>query len=331
MDRSAQPPPQIRDSGICAGFGYNSAAMSHSPPTPPFGPNSPPHSGRRRFLRALALLGAGGIIGSGGLGGWTPAARAAERLADILAEHAPGDLRQYLVSEKLDGVRARWNGHQLLSRGGGIFAAPAWFTADFPHQHLDGELWIRRGAFEQVSGIVRRKIPGEEWRQIRFVVFDLPRSPDPFAVRAEKIPALAGGRSPFLDHAPQFPVESESDLAARFAAIVENGGEGLMLRKKNSAHNRPSDFIKIKPHDDADATVIAHNPGKGKHAGRLGSLTVEDSEGRRFRVGTGFTDAQRENPPPPGAVITFRHNGRTVNGLPRFPVFLRARADEPLP
>ena len=291
----------------------------------------PPHSisvpfSRRRFLKALALLGAGGVAAGVGL----PAvARAESRVAAVVAEKNIADLGQYLVSEKLDGVRARWDGKQLLSRNQNRFAAPEWFAENFPAETMDGELWMRRGAFQAVSGIVRRKTPGDEWRNIRFVVFDLPNAKAPFAERARRIPELVAGRAPHLAYAPQFGVASEAELAERFANIVQNGGEGLMLRKKDSTASRASDIVKLKLHDDADAVVVAHNPGKGKHLGRLGSLTVRGEDGKQFRVGTGFSDFERENPPPHGAVITYRHQGRTDSGLPRFPVFMRVRNEEP--
>ena len=279
--------------------------------------------GRRRFLKTLALLGAGAAL-PGRL-------RADDRLAEVIADRKIGDLRRYLVSEKLDGVRARWDGKKLLSRNGNPFAAPEWFTAGFPARALDGELWIRRGAFERVSGAVRRKSPHDGWRDIRYFVFDLPDSPEPFARRAGEIRRMVEAR-PDLSHrdfVPQAEIADRAALAGRFAEVVARGGEGLMLRKKDSVGGAESDLVKLKPHDDADAVVIAHNPGKGKHAGRLGSLTVERPDGRRFRIGTGFSDAERENPPPLGAVVTYRHRGLTNSGLPRFPSFLRIRDDEP--
>ena len=281
-----------------------------------------PH--RRRFLKTLALLGAGAALP--GL------SRAADRrLAEVIAQGEIGDLRQYLVSEKLDGVRARWDGARLLSRNGNPFAAPDWFTAAFPRRALDGELWIRPAAFELVSGAVRRKNPHDGWREIRYFVFDLPGSSAPFARRAEEIRELvrSAAAAPHLDFIPQESATDRAALAARFAEVTGRGGEGLMLRKMDSVGDAESDFVKLKPHDDADAVVVAHNPGKGKHFGRLGSLTVERPDGQRFRIGTGFTDSEREAPPPVGAVVTYRHRGFTNTGLPRFPSYLRIRDDEP--
>jgi DNA ligase-1 len=75
--------------------------------------------------------------------------------------------------------------------------------------------------------------------------------------------------------------------------------------------------------------VIAHNPGKGRLAGLMGSVTVRTAQGVIVKIGSGFTDDERKNPPPIGATITFKHQGFTASGKPRFPVFWRVRSDEP--
>ena len=299
---------------------------------------SPVSRSRRRFLKNIAALAP--TLAAPALGATVALApvpvlpaRAAEhhrRLAELLANAglANADLAHYLVSEKLDGVRARWDGNKLVSRNGNIFAAPEWFVANFPPAAMDGELWKQRGDFESVSGAVRRKQPHDGWRELRFAAFDLPDDSAPFAERADKIRELvAAANSPFVKALPQLPAQNESALAARFDEVVNNNGEGLMLRRKDSRDN--DDAVKLKPYDDADAVVVDHNPGKGKHSGRMGSLTVARPDGVRFRVGTGFSDAERESPPPLGATITYRHNGFTNTGLPRFPVFIRVRDDEP--
>jgi DNA ligase-1 len=77
----------------------------------------------------------------------------------------------------------------------------------------------------------------------------------------------------------------------------------------------------------AEAVVVAHLPGKGKYEGRLGALLVEEQDGTRFRIGSGFNYAERENPPAVGTVITYKNYGRYLSGLPKFPSFLRIRKD----
>ncbi|MGI9296372.1 MAG: DNA ligase [Gammaproteobacteria bacterium] len=242
------------------------------------------------------------------------------------------DVRDYYASEKLDGVRAYWDGETLRSRRGNIFAAPRWFLRGFPAAHLDGELWSRRGDFENISGVVRRARPHEGWREINYMVFDMPNTPGDFRARLsrlKKIVAAAG--LPHLRAVAQTELKGEEELHLMMREIVDGGGEGVMLRRKDSPHRggRGGDLLKLKPSVDAEAKVVAHHPGKGKFAGMLGSLEVETEDGVRFRVGTGFTDAERRAPPPVGATITYKYSGFTNTGKPRFPVFVRVRDDEP--
>ncbi len=241
------------------------------------------------------------------------------------------DLRGYWVSEKLDGVRALWDGEALHSRRGNRFNAPAWFTEGFPTEALDGELWMGRGTFESLSGAVRRHKPDDAaWRRIRFMVFDLPEPGMPFDDRLERLrETLAPAPSPHIALVEQFRVASEAELMATLERVTAEGGEGLMLRNGQSLHRpgRSDDLLKLKTYQDAEAVVVAHLPGKGKHRGLMGSLLVETPDGRRFKLGTGFTDADRRNPPAIGAQVTYKHFGTTAKGIPRFASFMRARPD----
>lgn len=248
----------------------------------------------------------------------------------------PGiDLGDYWVSEKYDGMRAYWDGTQLWSRGGESIKAPAWFTAGWPGFALDGELWAGRGRFQETVSTARMRIPDDAaWRSLRFMVFDLPAYGGRFD---ERLPALrktilAIG-SPWLEAVPQERIASHALLRAKLKAIDKAGGEGLMLHRGSSFYQaeRNDDLLKMKLHEDAEALVVAHLPGKGRHAGRLGALLVEMPNGLRFRLGTGLTDAQREHPPPPGSWVSYRYRGFNDSGIPRFASFLRVRADMPLP
>ena len=239
------------------------------------------------------------------------------------------DVAAYWVSEKLDGVRALWNGHALRSRRGNRFNAPPWFVAGFPSEHLDGELWMGRGTFEKVSGVVRRHTPvDEDWRQVRFMVFDLPAHPADFNGRLERMKEVfASLDSPYIGLVPQRRLASHDALTSLLDEVLALGGEGLMLRKAGSFHRagRSADLLKLKRYEDAEAKVVAHLPGKGKFAGMLGALLVETPDGRRFRLGTGFSDEERRHPPPLGSTVTYKHYGKTNTGLPRFASFLRVR------
>ena len=242
------------------------------------------------------------------------------------------DLADYWVSEKLDGVRAFWDGERLISRGGNIFAAPSWFTADFPAVPLDGELWVGRGQFEVTASIVSRHAPHDGWRQVRYMVFDLPKDPGMFNERLHNLrAAVAAASSEFLAVIPQIKVLTHKALLERLDTVVANGGEGLMLHRGGSRYRggRNTDLLKLKKFDDAEGVVLAHNPGRGRLEGMMGSITVRTNQGTLVKVGSGFSDDERRHPPPIGATITFRHQGFTASGKPRFPVFWRIRSDEP--
>jgi DNA ligase-1 len=242
------------------------------------------------------------------------------------------DLQGYWVSEKLDGVRAYWDGDHFISRQGNPYHAPDWFTDSFPERPLDGELWMGRGTFAELSGAVRRQIPDDsQWQRIRFMVFDLPDSPAPFDRRLNILRSLvAAHSSPYLCLVEQFRVSSRKALEARLNAVVTGGGEGLMLHRGDSLYNggRSDDLLKVKTYLDAEAVVLAHIPGKGKFTGMMGSMVVETADGLRFRLGTGFSDVERANPPPVGSRVTFKYYGKTRRGVPRFASFLRIRPVE---
>lgn len=239
------------------------------------------------------------------------------------------DLERYWVSEKLDGVRARWDGETLVSRGGNRFNAPPWFTDGFPREPLDGELWMGRGTFERLSGAVRRQTPNDaEWRTIRFMVFDLPTSPVPFDERLQRLRVIFETiESPRIALVEQFRVADHDALMEMLTRVVDGGGEGLMLHRGSSLYTagRTGDLLKVKRYEDAEAVVVGHLPGKGRLAGMLGALLVEMPDGRRFRLGTGFSDEERREPPPTGATVTYKYSGKTRTGLPRFASFLRIR------
>lgn len=249
----------------------------------------------------------------------------------LLANVASADIdpAPYLVSEKYDGVRGLWDGQTLRTRAGNVIAAPAWFTARLPKQALDGELWIARGQFEKLSGTVRKATPqDDEWRRIKYMVFELPNAPGTFAERNEQIKRITS-QTGFaqLVAVEQFRVAGNAALKRKLAEIVRAGGEGLMLHRADAPYvtGRNDALLKLKPLDDAEAKVIGHVAGKGKYQGRMGALQVETADGKRFQIGTGFTDAVRANPPAIGTLVTYTYRGLTANGLPRFASYLRVR------
>jgi DNA ligase-1 len=245
-------------------------------------------------------------------------------------------LADYWVSEKYDGVRGYWDGKALWTRGGERITAPGWFTAGWPNVALDGELWAGHGQFSRAVSTVRQQTPDDSaWRAMRFMVFDLPAQGGPFT---ERIPALHGAVSridqPWVQAVAQIKVASPQALQVLLAKTVKNGGEGLMLHRGASLYKglRNDDLLKLKTHDDSEARIVAHIAGQGKYAGKLGALLVEmpatdGKPAQRFKLGTGFTDAQRQNPPAVGLRVTYRFRGLNDSGIPRFASFLRVRED----
>jgi DNA ligase-1 len=245
------------------------------------------------------------------------------------------DVSRYWISEKLDGVRGRWDGHRLWARSGAAIDPPAWFTAGWPAQAMDGELWIARGRFDAISTLVRTPgIDAAGWRQVHFMVFDLPGDGGTFGQRVEHMRALGehcGCAS--LRIIPQFRLQDRAQLDARLKAVVAAGGEGLALQRGDARYavGRSDTLMKYKPYDDAEARVVAYTSGQGKYAGQLGALVVRRRDGLQFRIGSGLSDHDRAHPPPIGSDVTYRYNGLTANGTPRFARFLRVRRDVPPP
>ena len=252
----------------------------------------------------------------------------------LLAESwdTAADLSGWWMSEKLDGVRAYWDGRQFLSRAGNLFHAPDWFVAGLPPTPLDGELWLARKQFSRASGIVRRQDKTELWKELRYLVFDAPAAGGGFEDRVGFV------RDALAKHQPKYAAAHDhvrctgvDHLRAELARVEALGGEGLMLRQPGSKYEagRSPTLLKVKTFHDAEALVVGHQAGAGKHKGRLGALLVRLPTGVEFAVGTGFKDAERADPPPVGATVTFRYQELSETGVPRFPSYVRVRTDAP--
>ncbi|KAG0660930.1 hypothetical protein C6P46_004203 [Rhodotorula mucilaginosa] len=280
-----------------------------------------------------------------------------------LADKAKKDPTGWWISEKLDGVRAYWDGEsQLWSRVGNPFSAPADFIDKLPQGHeLDGELFLGRDRFDETSGIVR-SMNSPRWTDIRYMVFDIPsKGSEPFEARQRFLEELfpragpdtptspsAAAANPVAGSSSSKTVQNEQEgdgfirvveqekcdgwdhLEEKLEQVRSLGGEGLMLRQPKSKyeHKRSNTLLKVKTFYDAEARVVSHEPGKGRLEGLVGSLVcVMEDEKTEFKVGSGFDDARRANPPPIGAIITYRFQDLTKAGVPRFPTFVGERFD----
>ncbi len=260
---------------------------------------------------------------------FTPAAFAAAPDLLLAKEYRAQNISGWAMSEKLDGVRAYWNGKQLVSRQGYPFTPPAGYLDHFPPYPLDGELFSRRGQFEQISAAVRSA--SGNWHNIKLHVFDVPQASGNLYQRLAVL-------EKWLQRHPQAPIEIIKQTPAKDNAhaqaflkqIEAKGGEGVMLRHPEMPYRggRSDYLLKLKSLHDAECTVTRHYEGKGKYAGKLGALGCKNQHGE-FKIGSGLKDSDRANPPAVGSTITYRYRGFTQKGTPRFATFVRVRNDRP--
>ncbi|NOH63326.1 DNA ligase [Vibrio sp. RE88] len=241
------------------------------------------------------------------------------------------DIEDYWKSEKLDGIRAIWDGTQLTTRSGKLIHAPDWFTKPLPDYAVEGELWAGRGKFHIVQQTVLDKEPVEpSWKQIDFMLFDMPQAAGDYQKRYYNIRYLVDSiDAPHIKLIEHTPIRSEQELFHYLDNVSEQKGEGLMLRKITSRYQagRSSDLLKMKKHQDAEGLVVGYKAGKGKFSGQMGALLIQLDSGLEFYIGSGFTDEQRRQPPKLGSIITFRYNGYTQNGIPKFARYMRERPE----
>lgn len=234
------------------------------------------------------------------------------------------------MSEKLDGMRAYWTGSKLVTRNNKPINAPAWFLSSLPRGvALDGELWLGRGQFQSLISIVRRDVPDARWRSVTYLVFEAPSLSGSFEARQAQLKQIAVKAGNHVHYVAQTECRGKAHLDQFHTQVKKQGGEGVMLRAPGSPYvaKRSSDLLKVKGHMDAEARITGYEPGKGKHTGRLGAYKAVLLGNKRisFKIGTGLSDWDRENPLPIGSVVTVRFTEKTDAGKPRFPRFISAR------
>ncbi|CAF1147819.1 unnamed protein product [Adineta steineri] len=237
------------------------------------------------------------------------------------------------MSEKLDGVRAYWNGKNFYSRQGNLFHVPDFFKAALPKVALDGEIWCGRGLFQKCVSIVKKqanKVVPDDYKLLTYLIFDAPTQGGKYEDRVKWLQANIPQDDDkcFATVVGIKKCEGLAQLKQYLADVNKAGGEGIMLRKPGSLyeHKRSTTLLKVKTFYDEEAYVIGHKPSKSL-IGMTGALECELPNGKRFDVGSGLTMDQRRKPPKIGSVITFKFQELSNNGHPRFPTFLRVRTD----
>ncbi|EAK4846914.1 DNA ligase [Campylobacter coli] len=242
----------------------------------------------------------------------------------------------YLMSEKLDGVRGIWEVGKFKTRQDNPIHTPSYFTYNFPSFKLDGELWIARAKFDEVSALIRSdSLDSSLWKSVTYNVFDVPNACEEFKLTpctlSNRLKVLERylqqNPNPYIKIIKQIPIKDQEHLKEFYQDIVFNKGEGVVIRKDLAPYEkgRSKNALKLKPYEDAECKVIAYTEGKGKFQGKIGALLCQMPNDRVIKIGSGLKDKDRENPPKIGSIVTYKFNGLTKNSLPRFPVFLRIR------
>ncbi|MCH9812436.1 MAG: DNA ligase [Epsilonproteobacteria bacterium] len=240
-------------------------------------------------------------------------------------------IQGWYMSEKLDGIRAYWDGKQLLSKNGNSIYAPQWFTKQFPPFKLDGELWSKQGDFEFIQSTVLDHIPSLAWKKITYQIFEVPEQEGDFPTRLQTAKAWFNQhRVPHVEIIPQIKCQNKAHLDTFLKDIETQGGEGVIIKNPQLSYHtgRTTHILKVKNFKDMEAKVIAIHKGKGKYKNIMGSLTLQLESGVTFKLGSGFSDAQRKSPPKIGDQITFKYYGLTKNNKPKFASFMRIRDKE---
>jgi len=238
----------------------------------------------------------------------------------------------YYASEKYDGIRALWNGTNLLSRTNKIINAPSWFIDSLPKQKfiLDGELFGNRASFDELSSIVSKKQPIDtEWRKIKYMVFDITNLQLPFKDRFYTLEKFK--ENTYFKIVKHILITNKSQFNSMYKNILNKKGEGIMLRDPDSFYvqKRSKSLLKVKPTNNSNAIIYNFIEGKGKNIDSLGAFVVQN-ENKKFKIGTGFTSNMRKKywslkNKLKGKVVTYTHKGVTSKGIPRHPSFLRFR------
>lgn len=235
----------------------------------------------------------------------------------------------WVMSEKLDGVRGFWNGQELLTRGGKKLTPPKWFLKNYPPFAIDGELWTQRGDFETISSIVRTENSGDRWRLISHHIFEVPNQQGGLLERLSVLEGyLHSNPVPHLKVLKQAPIQNKQQLQNFLTEVTSHKGEGVVVRNPKVLYEtgRLSSALKVKKYFDTECTVLEILPGKGKYLGKMGSVLCQTATGKQLKIGSGFKDKDRANPPAIGSKITFKYYGFTKKGNFKYPVYLRVRS-----
>lgn len=241
------------------------------------------------------------------------------------------NIKGWYMSEKLDGIRGYWNGKYFLSKNGNKIYTPKWFTKNFPSYELDGELWTKRGDFENIQSIVLDMHPSDKWKEISYNIFEAPNQDGNFSERLRV--AKKHFEQMQLNHVQiikQTRCKDRDHLDKFMQEVTKLGAEGVMIKDASLSYfaGRSSNLLKVKESSDMEGVVIGVNNGKGMLKDMMGSLTLRLENGVVFKLGGGFSLKERKTLYIVGSIVTFKYYGFTKNKKPKFASFLRVRKKE---
>lgn len=238
------------------------------------------------------------------------------------------NIKGWVMSEKLDGIRGYWNGKELLTRKGKKIYAPIWFTRNLPKFELDGELWTKRNDFENIQSIIMDKKPSKNWKDITYNIFEVPNSKGDFFKRLKKAKEwFKKNPSEYINIIDQIEIKDKEHLNIYLNELISQKAEGLIIKDPNQNYHtgRSPHILKVKKAQDMEGKVIGINISVKTKV--LQSLVLRLKNDVIFNLGTGFTKAQRKNPAKIGDIVTFKYFGFTKYAKPKFASFLHLRKD----
>lgn len=238
------------------------------------------------------------------------------------------NIQGWLMSEKLDGIRAIWDGKVLKTKNGNIIHIPKEFTHNFPPFYLDGELWTKRNDFETIQSIVLDKTASTQWKKITYNIFEVPYAKGDFLQRLQKAKNwFKKHHTPKVQFIQQIVCKDNIHLEKFLERIIAQKGEGVIIKNPNLDYiaKRSTQSLKVKKFLDMEGVVIGINYNNQQ---QMKSLKVQLQNGIIFNLGGGFSKKERQYHPKIGEVVTFKYYGLSKNKKPKFASFLRVREPE---
>jgi len=243
------------------------------------------------------------------------------------------NITNWYIQEKIDGVRAVWDGECFRSCSHKIFPVHKAIIdiakTTFGDRMIDGEFSCGRGMFQRTVSIVRNTHSTLlQWMGIKYYMFDcITDKNKTYRRRYKELKSLPCEYANFIVLPILATIDKRSTIQEQLDKIMALGGEGLIIRnpKKEYLPGRSSYLLKIKKFTTTEVIVTGYTDGEGKYSGMVGALVCEQYDGRQVLVGTGLTDADRMQPPPIGSEITIKYQNLSTDGIPRHPVFVEVR------